>query len=257
MSELGICNTQLLELSPGISICSQAIDYLRIGPLSGDSQWNDIEQRYSYLAVDKTNHFGRWFVDFTGDALELVRTVEGTESILEYFQHTRWTRLDVAFDCLGVDIERLPRPGTTILNHGNIETVYSHHLKARGHFAVFARAYDAAAAGHDMPEGTVRFEVEFKRRMPDIIRKSEKVLQSAFSCAAFHVHRIYGVALPVSEMVEIKPPRRVLQHDREKFYARFGKAILLDVLTMGQDDFAQWLKLCIAKENDETRDARL
>jgi hypothetical protein len=181
--------------------------------------------------------------------------VESMDGIINFFKHTRWTRCDFAYDVLGVDIEKLPQPGTTILNGGDVETVYSHHLKLRGNYAVFARAYDALKAGHDVPQGTIRFEVEFKRRLPDVIRNSDDVLKAGFSCAAFHIARIYGIVLPVETFTELKPPKRLVQHGREKFYQRFGKAILLDVATMGQNDFSEWLKLCIARGEDENRNS--
>lgn len=251
-SELGLCNTQQETYPQALDIISQHIDYLRFGPLSQNLPWDVVERRFAYLDITKVNYYGKWYCDLTGDSLELARTVEPMEDVLEWCAQAHWSRLDVAFDVLGIEIAKLPRPGTVICNNNAIETIYSHHLKERGKHDIFQRAYDAAKAGHDVPDGTVRFEVEFKRNYPDAIRDSENRLQRAFQTAACYIDRKWMIRLPVKNSQEIKPKKRLVSHSRERFYARYGKKIAADLADMGQEAFLQWVIECTKGQDSET-----
>lgn len=230
-----------------MKLISQQFDWLRFGPLGQNLLWRDIQQRFDYIDIQKTNHFGRWYVDITGDQFEIVRMVEPIKGVLDHLAGIHWTRLDVAFDLQGVDITQLRHPGSIIVNDNRIETIYSHRLGSRGDYPVFARVYDAIAAGHDsqgLPDLT-RAEVEFKSHMPDHLKSSLDWPTCAFLCAAFHLSEIFGLTIFGIKPGEWFPSKRVISHEREKFYARFGRRILADVAEMGELRYMCWLRECI------------
>ena len=103
-----------LSTLPDITLVSQQFDWLRFGPLNQDLLWRTVERRFSYIDIRKTNHLGRWYVDLTGDQLEVVRTVEDMNDVLRWLKPHHWTRLDVAFDLVGVDLGGLVCPGSAI-----------------------------------------------------------------------------------------------------------------------------------------------
>jgi len=239
-SNEGTCNTQAQTVDKS-HILTQGIDYLRVKLPIAYAEVESIEQRLGYIDTRRVNYYGDYFLDLTGDMWELVRTVESVESVLDFLKPYHWSRIDACFDVIGLHIESLPQPGTVIMNGGQVETIYSHHLKKRGRYAVFARAYDAMKAGHDLPRGTIRFEVEFKLNLPDRIRRSYKPLAVLFYLATLHIERIYGVTLPTTEGIELAQPSSKIAHGRERFYARYGKGILADVLDMGLDRWADFV----------------
>ena len=138
MTDWDTCNTQSESYPQPITILAQCLDWFRFGPLTSELLWSSVERRWDYVEVTKQNYYGKWYVDFSGDKLELIRTVESIQNLLDFAMDVHWSRLDIAFDVTGIEIAKLPRPGTVICNDNKIETVYSHHLKLRGRFPVFA-----------------------------------------------------------------------------------------------------------------------
>lgn len=235
-----------------IALIAQQFDWIRFGPLSADLLWRTVEKRFGYVDVRKTNHFGRWYVDLTGDQLEVVRTVESMQVVFKWLKQYHWTRLDVAFDLTGVDLDKLACPGSAIVNQGIRQTLYSHKLKARGDHPVFGRVYDAFEAGHDCDPGTIRAEVEFKLHYPDLIRKSPNGVWIAFAIAARYISDRFGLTIPTIHNQEFHPTARLINHDRERFYARFGKRIVADLIVLGLDDYVTWVLDCTRERpNDE------
>ena len=227
-----------------IHIVAQQFDWLRFGPLSAEHKFADIQRRFSYIDVQKHNHFGRWYVDLTGDQLEVVRTVEPINTVLDWLKAIHWTRLDVAFDLKGVMLDDLECPGSAIVNDNIRQTLYSHKLASRGDYPTFARVYDAFEAGHDCDPGTVRAEVEFKMAMPDNLKASSQFPHIAFALAASCVASYFGLVIPNIGASEQTPTSRLINHERERFYARFGKRIVSDVLELGYDTFVAWVLDC-------------
>ena len=233
-------------------IIAQQFDWLRFGPLSSTHKWAALQRRFQYIDVRRHNHFGRWYADLTGDQLEVIRTVECIDKVLNDLADIHWTRLDVAFDVSGVDLDSLACPGSAIVNDGRRETLYSHMLKARGDFPMFSRVYDAFSAGHDVDPGVIRCEVEFKLHMPDMLKKSELWPRVAFLFAAQEIAFRFGLNLPVLDGAsEFSPTKRLLNHDRERFYARFGKRIVNDVVELGFDRFISWALDCARNGGNE------
>lgn len=227
-----------------IHIVAQQFDWLRFGPLSATHKFDDIQRRFSYIDVQKHNHFGSWYCDLTGDQLEVVRTVETMYSVMEWLKPIHWTRLDVAFDLEGVVLDDLACPGSAIVNDGIRQTLYSHKLKSRGDYPTFARVYDAYEAGHDVDPGIVRAEVEFKMAMPDNLKASRLFPNVAFALAASSIASYFGLVIPGIHVGESNPTSRIINHERERFYSRFGKRVVSDVLELGYDTFVSWVLDC-------------
>lgn len=227
-----------------IQIVAQQFDWLRFGPLSWQFKWIDIQHRFSYIDIQKHNHFGSWYVDLTGEQLEVVRTVETIGEVLDWLKPIHWTRLDVAFDLAGVNLDELSCPGSAIVNDGVRQTLYSHRLKSRGDYPTFARIYDAYEAGHNVDPGVVRAEVEFKMAMPDNLKMSPLFPNIAFALAASSIASYFGLVIPGIRVGESNPTSRVINHERERFYSRFGKRIVSDVLELGYDTFVSWVLDC-------------
>lgn len=254
LNDVGVCNTQHKPCGK-LQILSQQIDYLRFGPLSSNLDWQTVERRFDYLDIRKTNYWGKWFVDIAGNDWELIRTIEPINDVLQWCSQAHWTRLDIAFDVIGIDLETVIQPGTVISNGGNVETLYSCHLRKRGEHDVFIRIYDANKALHDVEPGVVRCEVEFKGNLPDIIKGKDGNIDEVYALAAMHIARKFEIYLPIEFRGEIEPRRRVLEHNRERFYRRYGKQILIDVTDMGYQGFTEWLRECTRQK--EGRDENL
>jgi hypothetical protein len=237
--------------SPTIKILGQNIDYLRFGPLSNDLPWSVVESRFDYVDVKKVNYWGSWYVDITGDGFETIRAIEHVGEVLDWLSEIHWTRLDVCFDVAGLDLADLPQPGTTIYNNGRLETIYSHHLANRGKEPVFMRAYDAKAAGHNVPPGTVRLEVEFKGGYPDAIRKLENGWRAVFGYAATYLNGRYNIHLPIPTLGELNPVKKKRQPTRSGFYARYGRAILEDLDDLGAEGFYQFVLECRRRQRHD------
>jgi hypothetical protein len=240
-----------LSTLPDITLLGQCYDWVRFGPLNKDLLWRDVEKRFGYIDLHKNNHFGRWYVDLTGDQLEVIRTVEEMNDVFRWLRPHHWTRLDVAFDLVGVEIPKLLSPGSAIVNDGVIQTLYSHKLTARGDHPVFARVYDAFEAGHDVAPNVVRAEVEFKLHYPDLIRNSPNGVGIAFPIAARYLVSKFNLAIPLQVNTEWQPTKRLINHDREKFYARFGRRIVLDLVELGFDQYVNWVLDCTRKVDDD------
>jgi len=225
-------------------IISQQFDWLRFGPIEPREKRADLEKRLGYLEIRYTNYFGKNYVDLSGDKLEIVRTVEPIDGLLAELKTFHWTRLDIAFDIEGVDMDTLDCPGSAIINDSDRQTIYSHKLGSRGDYPMFSRVYDAFEAGHDVDPGVVRAEVEFKLGMPDILKISPQFPWIAFHVAAVEISERFGLAIPLPFTEEFSPTKRIINHERELFYARFGRRIVSELVELGFDGFITFVMDC-------------
>jgi len=248
-----MCNTRHAVEPQLVDNLQASIDYIRLGPIDSELEFFKLESAFSQLALNRVNYYGHWFVDLTGDTLELLRTFMTMQDAIDILQAYRWTRLDVAFDVTGLNLDKIPHPGTVIQNDDRTETVYSHHLKQRGQPEIFLRCYDAFAAGHAVEPGTVRIEVEFKKTMPDVIRQSRDIISNALQCAAHHIHETFLVTIKDTPTREMAPRKRKLEHDRERFYRRYGKAIARDLADLGEQRMLAWILDCLNKGEKNAR----
>lgn len=235
-----------------MDVVAWGLDYVRykVGNRSGVDH---IATRFPYVDIKGRWYHGALCVDLPGSALELIRMFAPLDDEIESMARTfPVTRLDVFIDVEGYHVDDMPQPGTVIKNDGRIETVYSHHLASRGNHPAFARCYDAQAAGHyDVP--VTRFECEFKQEISRGILDSEGWNIDPVSVAMWHIHDIFGVeiSIPGKRSTEFNPPKRRYSHSRERFYARYGKNILLDLEQMGKQRLYQFIMECISSDNKD------
>lgn len=228
------------------------LDYVRL-KVDNQSGVDYVARTLPYLDINPRWYHGVLCVDLPGDALQLVRIFDNLQEVVLHLAFMfPVTRLDVFIDCEGDIIPKLPKPGTCIENDGRIETVYSHHLGSRGNHPVFARAYNAQAAGHYDTEVT-RFECEFKQEMSRAILNPDGWQVDPVSVALWHIKDIFKVdiSIPDKPPIELNPPKRKYSHGRERFYKRYGKSIMLDIETMGVQGLHKYIMECISNDNKD------
>jgi hypothetical protein len=239
-------------------IVAYGLDYVRLRVVN-QSGLNLVANRLPYLDIKERWFHGTMFADLTGSDLALIRCFESLEHvILEFAYPFVCTRLDVFIDVVGDVVWSVNQPGTVIMNGGKVETVYSHKLNSRGNVKVFARCYNAQAAGHyDYP--VTRFEVEFGSDYAPYVLTSDGWKADPVGEALHHIKRIFDVdiLIPGHESIEFNPKRDRFQHSRERFYSRYGKGILLDMSDMGQQRLIEFIRECIKDEQSKEQNGGL
>lgn len=236
-----------------MEVVSYGIDYVRFR-VETEQDIMFVETRLSYASLKVCRHHGHRFVDVTGGALELIRMIESVNDvILEIASLLQVYRLDVYIDVVGVALEKIPQPGTVIINGGNVETVYSVNLTSRGDVPVFGRAYDAMAAGH-YTEQVTRFEIELKRQAAKgIIDCKHGWRVNPVEVALYWIREFYGIEIPIEGLIECEYSGKTkkLEHDRSRFYRRYGNSILRDLETMGVRTFHKFIVECLRESERE------
>jgi hypothetical protein len=194
-----------------------------------------ISERLGYIEINERHWHGGRFVDITGKQLEIIRLFESVDTVLCELAHLYPVRrVDVFVDVTGRQLDAIKLQGTTISNNGRIETIYSHHLKIRGDCGAFGRAYDAKAAQHYAVEMT-RFEIEYKREHASALLGTEGWSTCPIGVTLRNIKAMFNVDIKIDgiKSVDLHAPQRRLAHSREKFYARYGRNILIDLEEMG------------------------
>jgi hypothetical protein len=239
-----------------MNIVSYHLDYLRF-LIHNDNDFQFVSNRLEYLAVNNMWFHGSRYVDITGSQLELMRMVESVFDVsVELSTLYDCARIDVAIDVLGDVLGDISQPGTVIMNNGRVETVYSMRLNSRGDVPVFARAYDARAAGHyDYP--VTRFEVEYKNAASRRLLSSGVWRYNPFEVAMYNIAAIYGYSIEIPGLagVEFNPPARKIQHSRERWLGRIGKKIIEEIETMGAGAWYEWVLECV-KQNEREKQSK-
>lgn len=202
-----------------------------------------------YLEINRQVLHGTLCVDLTGEAIEVIRMFEPVYEVIERLAYMfQISRLDAFVDLPGSFVDKVAAPGTAIANAGVLETVYSHHLKRRGNVAVFGRCYDACAAGH-YDEPMTRIEFEFKHGMPAGMVNTNGWIHSPIDVVLHYCKEVFGVVVDVDghKPVDFNAPRKRYSHSRERFYARYGKNILLDLEDMGVQGLATFIRESVGK----------
>ncbi|MCK5642915.1 MAG: hypothetical protein KAJ19_19045 [Gammaproteobacteria bacterium] len=226
---------------------SWGVDYVRVAvehPLDLVS----LECAFEYLDITPRWYHGKRFVDLTGKMLSLIRMVDDIGEVLARLSGDhRITRVDFFVDVVGDIVHCAKRSGTSIQNYGRVETTYSHHLANRGDYPVFARCYDAQAAGHyTMP--VTRFEVEYKGKMcPALVNYKDGFSKALPAVTVKNILDIFGVVVVLPDVVplEMKPEKTIYIPSRERFYNRYGKGIMSDIETMGLEQFLMFMYTCV------------
>jgi hypothetical protein len=239
------------------TVISFGLDYVRFRVFS-TCDCNYIAKIFPYLDITKTWFHGLPFVDLTGSMLATIRMMDDLDGRLK--QLSRYfpvKRIDVYIDVYGNLLPDLAKPGTVIENNGNIETIYSIHLKRRGNVPAFCRAYDAKAAEHYAFPST-RFECEFKREYGSGLLVDGEWVRDPIAIALGILNQVYGCSLSVQELepLEWKPPRLKPQPSRKRFYKRYGKNILLDMEEMGLKRLYEFVQECLAERSKDDANQR-
>jgi hypothetical protein len=228
------------------------IDYARFAVVN-EAGLEYVMREAPYLDVSARNYHGGLFVDLTGDMLGIVRLFDSVYDVLERLARLfRCTRLDIYVDLEGDWLAHVEKRGTEIHNCGTLETVYSHNLGSRGNVPVFARAYDAMAAGH-YAEPVTRFEVELKRQKAAQQLGVDGFVTDPVQLALCHIARLFGLDITIDGLAgtenggEVKRP----EHDRERFYRHYGRAILADMQEMGVQGLQMFIKMCLDQKESE------
>jgi hypothetical protein len=166
------------------------------------------------------------------------------------------SRVDVFVDVAGNVLDQVQQNGTVIVNDGRVETIYSHHLKKRGDRPVFCRAYDAKSAGHYETEVT-RFECEFKRENARALLNVKGWSVNPIGAMLHSIKLLLGVNIWIDdiEAIDVDAPRRKFEHNRERFYTRYGKGIDNDIEQMGMQSFRQFVRECVLGKKGSDTDA--
>lgn len=222
------------------------IDYLRY-KTPGAPDVLHIAARLPYIDIAPRWFHGCRFVDVTGRQLEIIRMFEDvSETAAEIAEVYPVHRVDVFVDVLGDILADVKSSGTKISNGGRVETIYSIHLKQRGNVRAFGRAYDAQAAGHyDMP--VTRLECEFKLELARALLNTRGWCVNPVALMLQHIKAMFGVTIVIEnvEPIDLNAPRRKLEHNRERFYRRYGRSIYNDVEKMGVQGFQEYVLQCV------------
>lgn len=200
-----------------------------------------------YLEVNEVRFHGQRFVDLTGSQLEVIRMFENVPDIaVKLAEVYPVSRVDVFVDVAGDVLDDVTAKGTRISNDGRVETIYSHHLKKRGDRPVFCRAYNAQKAGH-YSEPVTRFEVEYKRQFARSLLNTAGWQANPIGTALHSIMVLLGVSIWIEDIdpIELDAPRKRYEHDRERFYRRYGKGILNDVNDLGLQGLHSFILQCV------------
>lgn len=215
-------------------IAAWGIDYVRYKVFNSLGV-RHISERLSYIEINERHWHGGRFVDIAGKQLEIIRLFESVDAVLCELAHLYPVRrVDVFIDVVGRHLDAIKPQGTVISNNGRVETIYSHHLKKRGDCAAFGRVYDAKAAQHYVAEMT-RFEIEYKREHASALLGTDGWRTCPIGATLRNIKALFNVDIEIAGItaVDIHAPQRRLAHTREKFYARYGRNILIDLEEMG------------------------
>jgi len=217
-----------------VDVIAYGLDYLRF-KVEDEQDVYFIASRFEYLDIMPVWHHGSRFMDLTGSMIEVVRMFDDVRTLAQDIAIIcPCCRIDVFVDVIGVQVSDFPTSGTAIVNDGIVETQYSHHLGSRGNMPRFCRVYDAQRAGHyDCP--VTRFECEFKNDAARAILQNGEWCYNPVECALREFRTMFGVDIKIDGLssVELDAPKRRYSHNRERFYARYGKNILVDIESMG------------------------
>lgn len=231
-------------------VVAHGLDYLRYKIFS-DVDLEYIQRELDYLDVVEKKWHGSRFVDITGKQIEVIRLLGDINEIsVALAVMYPLSRIDVFVDITGNVLDKVKSLGTVISNGGRVETIYSDLLTLRGDKAVFARAYDAKAAGHYESE-TTRFECEFKREHARAMLGSDGWTVNPVGVALRAFKVLFGIDIWVDDIqpIDFDAPRRQYEHDRERFYMRYGKGIQNDIEKMGLQGFALYVRECVQVAN--------
>lgn len=237
-----------------MNIISYGLDYARFKIFS-EHDVRHTELRLPYIDVKAPWFHGTRFVDLTGSDLAVIRMLESVDELmLEFASLYPVSRLDVYVDVEGLYLDSVTQNGTVIMNAGNVETIYSHHLKTRGDKPIFARAYDACAAGH-YDFASTRFEVEFKRHNARAMLSTQGWGCSPIGAALHSIKMLLGISIWIEDIapIEMNAKQERYQHDRERFYARYGNGIYNDIQSMGIQGLQDFIVQCVRNKHASER----
>jgi len=237
------------------NVIAYGLDYVRYKVFSNRDVVY-IGKKIPYIEIQDRYFHGVRFVDLAGKQLEIIRMLEDVNAcVLSLAEVYPVHRVDVFVDVEGDVLDAVTSDGTVIMNAGRVETIYSHHLKRRGNVSVFARAYDAQAAGH-YGVSTTRLEVEFKKASARGLLKAGKWLVNPIGAMLHSIKMLLGVSIQIDDIegVEIDAPRRKYEHSRERFYMRYGQSIARDIESMGVQGLYDFIVKCIRQK--EKSDAK-
>lgn len=233
-----------------IPVIAYGVDYCRfvdVGNLG--IQW--FQHRFEYLDLVGRYYHGQLCVNISGAQLEVMRLVERVDLALEECALSfQVSRLDVFVDVAGVDLDKVAKTGTVIMNDGRIETIYSANLSTRGDHTAFSRVYDACAAGHYEDSGIWRIETELKREKARAILNAEGWQINPVRVLLHYAMLHFGVEIFIDDLTacDVNAPGRRIESSRERFYLRYGKGILRDIESMGKDTFYEYILQCVKEK---------
>lgn len=232
-------------------VIAYGIDYVRYRIFS-DTDYRYIGTKLPYLELTERFFHGKRFIDLTGKQLEVIRMFENVDDVvLSLAQLFPVTRVDVFVDVLGNVLGDVKTSGTLIYNDHRLETAYSRNLMQRGNLGIFCRAYDAQAAKHyDVP--ATRFECEYKRNNAKTMLNTTGWGIEPIGAMLNDTQEHFGVGIhiPGHPYVDFNAPTRRYEHNRERFYKRYGKNILLDIETMGAQGLYTYIMECMDEKNE-------
>ncbi len=232
-------------------VIAYGLDYVRYCVFS-DADIAYVARLLPFLEMNVRNFHGSRFIDVTGKQIEIMRLFIDVDSMVKTIAMLLpVNRIDVFVDVRGHHLQDISQPGTVIMNNKRVETVYSSHLSDRGNVTVFARAYDARAAGH-YDVVVTRFECEFKREMARALLGTEGWKVHPVGLALRNIAIIFNIKICIDGIlhVDFNAPRRRYEHNRERFYARYGKSIVRDIETMGAGHLYEYILACLKEKSD-------
>lgn len=226
------------------------LDYVRYRVFS-DADIEYIARLLPFLELNVRNFHGSRFVDITGKQLEMMRLFcDVNAMVLTIAELLPVNRVDVFVDVGGDLLPDANMPGTVIMNNKRIETLYSCHLKDRGDVPIFARAYDARAAKHYDVQVT-RFECEYKREMARSLLGVRGWKVNPVGLALNNIATIFNIDIDIENIrhVDFNAPQRRYEHNRARFYTRYGRNILLDLEAMGTEKLYAFIMECLTEKD--------
>lgn len=232
-------------------VIAYGLDYVRYKIFS-DKDFTYIGTQLPYLELTERNFHGSRFIDLTGKQLEVIRIFEDVNDAVVLLAETfPVTRLDVFVDVAGYVLGDVTTNGTLIFNYSRLETMYSDNLRKRGDLSTFCRVYDAQAAEHyDVP--VTRFECEYKRERAKALLGVNGWCVNPVGAMLHSIKVHFGVDIRISGQVgvDFDAPTKKYEHNRARFYKRYGKNIMLDVENMGMQGLYVFITECMEEKSE-------